>query len=122
MNFTHLHVHTEYSLLDGVNKIALLMQKTKDLGMDSIAMTNHGVIMYGLYEFWRTAKDIGIKPLIGCEIYLSLISRFKKEAFHGIKYYHLVLIASNLIGYKKYLIVNIYNGNIKFFISYLDCI
>lgn len=102
MSFTHLHVHTEYSLLDGVNKISPMMQKVKESGMSAIAMTDHGV-MNGVYEFWKIAKDFGIKPLLGCEIYLAPKNRGLKESVDGIKYYHLVLIAKNFVGYKNLL-------------------
>lgn len=99
MSFTHLHVHTEYSLLDGSSKIKELVQKVKDLGMDSIAITDHGV-MYGVIDFYRAAKEIGIKPILGCEIYVTKGSRFDKEIVKGeSKYYHLVLLAENDLGY-----------------------
>lgn len=99
MSFTHLHVHTEYSLLDGSSKIKELVQRVKDLGMDSIAITDHGV-MYGVIDFYRAAKEVGIKPILGCEIYMTSGSRFEKEMVKGSsKYYHLVLLAENDIGY-----------------------
>ena len=99
MGFTHLHVHTEYSLLDGSSKIKELVQRVKDLGMDSIAITDHGV-MYGVIDFYRAAKEVGIKPILGCEIYMTSGSRFEKEMVKGnSKYYHLVLLAENDIGY-----------------------
>ncbi|MCS7317366.1 MAG: DNA polymerase III subunit alpha, partial [Candidatus Dojkabacteria bacterium] len=99
-SFVHLHVHTEYSFLDGVNRIPKLVQKAKELEMSALAVTDHGV-MIGLYEFWKTCKDFGIKPIIGCEIYLAPSSRHLKEPVDGIKYYHLVLLAKNYIGYKN---------------------
>ena len=77
-NFTHLHVHTGFSLLDGSSKIKELVKKTKELGMDSIAITDHGV-MYGCVEFYKAAKAEGIKPIIGCEVYVASKSRFDKE-------------------------------------------
>ena len=99
MEFTHLHVHTEYSLLDGSSKIKELVARAKELGMDSLAITDHGV-MYGVIDFYRAAKDAGIKPIIGCEIYVSPGSRFEKETGHNEdRYYHLVLLAENDKGY-----------------------
>ena len=74
MSFTHLHVHTEYSLLDGSSKIRELVRQTKELGMDSIAITDHGA-MYGVIDFYKAAKAEGIKPIIGCEIYVTTGSR-----------------------------------------------
>ena len=76
--FTHLHVHTEYSLLDGASKIDELVARTKELGMDSIAITDHGV-MYGVVDFYRAALKAGIKPIIGCEVYVAPGSRFDRE-------------------------------------------
>ena len=70
MNFTHLHVHTEYSLLDGSNKIKELIGRTKELGMDSVAITDHGV-MYGVIDFYKEATKNGIRPIIGCEVYVA---------------------------------------------------
>ncbi len=99
MGFTHLHVHTEYSLLDGASKIKELIKYTKELGMDSIAITDHGV-MYGVIDFYRAAKAEGIKPIIGCEVYVAPGSRFDREAGKGEeRYYHLVLLAENDQGY-----------------------
>ena len=99
MAFTHLHVHTEYSLLDGSSKIKELVVRAKELGMDSLAITDHGV-MYGVIDFYRAAKDAGIKPIIGCEIYVSPGSRFERETGHNEdRYYHLVLLAENDRGY-----------------------
>lgn len=99
MSFTHLHVHTEYSLLDGASKIKELIKQTKNLGMDSIAITDHGV-MYGVIDFYRAAKAEGIKPIIGCEVYVAPESRFDREIGKGEnRYYHLVLLAENDIGY-----------------------
>ncbi|MCI5951525.1 MAG: DNA polymerase III subunit alpha [Anaerostipes sp.] len=94
MSFTHLHVHTEYSLLDGSSKIKELARRVKELGMDSIAITDHGV-MYGVIDFYKACKAEGIKPIIGCEVYVTGGSRHEKE--NG--YYHLVLLAENDIGY-----------------------
>lgn len=99
MEFTHLHVHTEYSLLDGSSKIKELVKRTKELGMDSIAITDHGV-MYGVIDFYRAAKEEGIKPIIGCEVYVASGSRFEKEVnTKEQRYYHLVLLAENNQGY-----------------------
>lgn len=94
MSFTHLHVHTEYSLLDGSSKIKELAKRVKELGMDSIAITDHGV-MYGVIDFYKACKAEGIKPIIGCEVYVTGGSRHVKE--NG--YYHLVLLAENDTGY-----------------------
>ena len=95
--FTHLHVHTEYSLLDGSAKIKELVQRVKEMGMDSIAITDHGA-MYGVVEFYKAALEAGIKPIIGCEVYVAEGSRFTKESKGG-GYYHLVLLAENNEGY-----------------------
>lgn len=101
MAFTHLHVHTEYSLLDGSAKIGELVARAKELGMDSLAITDHGV-MFGVIDFYRAAKKAGIKPIIGCEVYVAPGSRFVKEggkAGDDDRYYHLVLLAENDRGY-----------------------
>ncbi len=99
MAFSHLHVHTEYSLLDGSNKIGEYVKCVKALGMDSAAITDHGV-MYGVIDFYRAAKAEGIKPIIGCEVYVAPRSRFDKELAGGEeRYYHLVLLAENNTGY-----------------------
>jgi DNA polymerase-3 subunit alpha len=98
MAFTHLHVHTEYSLLDGSNKIKEYVKRIKELGMDSGAITDHGV-MYGVIDFYRAAKDVGIKPIIGCEVYVAPGSRLDKEAGGEERYHHLVLLAENNLGY-----------------------
>lgn len=101
MAFTHLHVHTEYSLLDGSSKIVELAARAKELGMDSMAITDHGV-MYGVIDFYRAARAAGIKPIIGCEVYVSPGSRFDRETVHGEdRYYHLVLLAENNTGYQN---------------------
>ena len=101
MAFTHLHVHTEYSLLDGSSKIKELLPRAKELGMDSIAITDHGV-MYGVIDFYKKAKEVGIKPILGCEIYVAPGSRFDREQARGEdRYYHLVLLAENNQGYKN---------------------
>ena len=99
MAFAHLHVHTEYSLLDGSNKIKEFVARVKELGMDSAAITDHGV-MYGCIDFYRAAKEAGIKPILGCEVYVAPNSRFDKELTGGEdRYYHLVLLAENNTGY-----------------------
>ena len=101
MAFTHLHVHTEYSLLDGSSKIKELAARAKELGFDSMAITDHGA-MYGVIEFYRAARAAGIKPIIGCEVYVSPGSRFDRETVHGEdRYYHLVLLAENNQGYQN---------------------
>ena len=99
MAFTHLHVHTEYSLLDGSCKIRELVARAKELGMDSMAITDHGV-MYGVIDFYRAAREVGVKPIIGCEVYVAPGSRFDRETVSGEdRYYHLVLLAENDQGY-----------------------
>ena len=99
MNFTHLHVHTEYSLLDGSNKIKEYVARVKELGMNSAAITDHGV-MYGVIDFYREAKAAGINPILGCEVYVAPNSRFDRETGGGEdRYYHLVLLAENNQGY-----------------------
>lgn len=99
MAFAHLHVHTEYSLLDGSNKIKEYVKRVKELGMNAAAITDHGV-MYGVIDFYREARDAGINPIIGCEVYVAPNSRFDKELTGGEdRYYHLVLLAENNTGY-----------------------
>ena len=99
MRFTHLHVHTEYSLLDGSNKIKEYVARVKELGMDSAAITDHGV-MYGAIEFYKECLDAGIRPILGCEVYVAPGSRFDREQGTGDdRYYHLVLLAENNTGY-----------------------
>ena len=101
MAFTHLHVHTEYSLLDGSSKIKELVARVKELGMDSVAITDHGV-MYGVIDFYRAAREAGVKPIIGCEVYVTSGSRFDREVNRGEdRYYHLVLLAENNQGYQN---------------------
>ena len=92
MAFTHLHVHTEYSLLDGSNKIKEYVKRLKELGMTAGAITDHGV-MYGVIDFYKACREAGINPVIGCEVYVSPGSRFEKEAAQtDDRYYHLVLL------------------------------
>ena len=99
MSFAHLHVHTEFSLLDGSNKIKEYVSRVKELGMNSAAITDHGV-MYGVIDFYREAKKQGINPILGCEVYVAPNSRFDREITGGDdRYYHLVLLAENEEGY-----------------------
>ena len=101
MSFTHLHVHTEYSLLDGSNKIKEYVSRVKELGMNSAAITDHGV-MYGVIDFYKAARAAGIKPVLGCEVYVAPGSRFDRELSHGDdRYSHLVLLAENNKGYQN---------------------
>lgn len=98
--FVHLHVHTEYSLLDGACRIDALVRRAKELGMPALAITDHGT-MYGVIDFYKQAKKQGIKPIIGCEVYVAPRSRLEKTAVEGESYYHLVLLAENEIGYRN---------------------
>ena len=101
MSFAHLHVHTEYSLLDGSNKIKEYVARVKELGMNSAAITDHGV-MYGVIDFYREARKQGINPILGCEVYVAPNSRFDREVTGGDdRYYHLVLLAENNEGYEN---------------------
>ena len=101
MSFVHLHVHTEYSLLDGSNKITEYVARVKELGMNSAAITDHGV-MFGVIDFYRAAKSAGINPILGCEVYVAPGSRFEKNAgANEDRYYHLVLLAENQKGYEN---------------------
>ena len=101
VNFTHLHVHTEYSLLDGSNKIKEYVARVKELGMNSAAITDHGV-MFGCIDFYKAAREAGINPIMGCEVYVAPGSRFDREAQAGEgRYYHLVLLAENNTGYSN---------------------
>lgn len=101
MAFAHLHTHTEYSLLDGSNKIREYVSRVKELGMDAAAITDHGV-MFGVIDFYKEAKKQGIRPILGCEIYVAPGSRFDREPGHGDdRYYHLVLLAENNRGYQN---------------------
>ncbi|MBQ3899119.1 MAG: PHP domain-containing protein, partial [Lachnospiraceae bacterium] len=99
MSFVHLHTHTEYSLLDGSNKIKEYVARVKELGMTAAAITDHGV-MYGVIDFYRACRDAGINPVLGCEVYVAPGSRFDKEPGHGDdRYHHLILLAENNTGY-----------------------
>lgn len=100
VNFVHLHNHTEYSLLDGAGRIADLVRRAKELGMPAVAVTDHGT-MYGTIDFYKEAKKQGIKPIIGCEVYVAPRSRFDKAAVEGESYYHLVLLAADEQGYRN---------------------
>ena len=100
LKFTHLHVHTEYSLLDGSAKISELVKRAKELGMESLAITDHGA-MFGVIDFYKACKDEGIKPIIGCEVYVAPKSRFDKSSRESVSYYHLVLLAENMEGYQN---------------------
>ena len=101
MAFAHLHTHTEYSLLDGSNKIKNYVSRVKELGMDSAAITDHGV-MYGVVDFYKECRNQGIRPIIGCEVYVAPNSRFDRELSHGEdRYYHLILLAENNKGYEN---------------------
>ncbi|MBR0060897.1 MAG: PHP domain-containing protein, partial [Selenomonadaceae bacterium] len=96
----HLHVHTEYSLLDGAARINDLLDAAKNFGMSALAITDHGN-MYGVIDFYKAAIKRGIKPIIGCEVYVAPASRFDREKVEGKKNSHLVLLAENNTGYKN---------------------
>jgi len=98
--FVHLHVHTEFSLLDGASRISELVKRTKELGMPAIAITDHGS-MYGVIDFYKAAQKEGIKPIIGCEVYLAPASRFDAFEVDGTRYFHLILLAENNEGYRN---------------------
>ena len=99
-DFVHLHIHSEFSLLDGANRIKDLPVRAKELGMNAMAITDHGV-MYGVIDFYKACKKEGIKPIIGCEVYVAMRSRFDKEPGVDNRYYHLILLAKNNQGYKN---------------------
>lgn len=100
MGFVHLHVHSEYSLLDGACRIKNMMERVREIGQDAIALTDHGV-MYGTIDFYRAAKAAGIKPIIGCEVYVAPRTRFDKEFHTDREAYHLVLLCENETGYRN---------------------
>ncbi len=100
MQFVNLHVHTEYSLLDGACRINKLFERVKELGQTAVAITDHGN-MFGVIEFYNAAKKAGVKPIIGCEVYVAPRSRFDKEAAHDTSPYHLILLCENNTGYKN---------------------
>lgn len=99
-NFVHLHIHSEYSLLDGANRIKDLPVRAKELGMDAMALTDHGA-MFGVIDFYKACKANGIKPIIGCEVYVAPRSRLDKDPNLDAKYNHLILLAKNNDGYKN---------------------
>ena len=99
-DFVHLHLHTEYSLLDGSGKIKKLMKQAKELGMKSIAITDHGV-MYGLVDFFKAAEENGLKPILGCEVYVVAKSMHIKQPDKENAIHHLVLLVKNQIGYEN---------------------
>ena len=100
MPFTHLHLHSEYSLLDGACRIDSIMQAVRENGMDSVAITDHGV-MYGVVDFYKSAKKHGIKPIIGCEVYVAPRKMTNKTVGLDSQYYHLVLLCENNEGYQN---------------------
>lgn len=100
LQFTHLHLHTEYSLLDGACRIKKLIARAKELNMNAIAITDHGS-MYGIIPFYKEAQAQGIKPIIGCEVYVAPKSRFDNHEVNGVRYYHLILLAKNNEGYRN---------------------
>ena len=102
MSFTHLHLHTEYSLLDGACRIKPLIKRIAELGQDSVAITDHGV-MYGAVEFYEEAKEAGIKPIIGCECYVAADSMYDKQGVASKVRHHLILLCENDIGYRNLL-------------------
>ena len=98
--FTHLHLHTHYSLLDGMSRMPELMDRAKELGFSAIGLTDHGVL-YGAIEFYEEARKRGIKPILGCEVYMATRSRFDREPKMDDRQYHLTLLAKNNEGYKN---------------------
>ena len=99
-SFVNLHVHTEYSLLDGACRIKKLVERVKELGQTAVAITDHGN-MYGVAEFWKTAKNVGVKPIIGCEVYVAPRTRHDREPKLDARPYHLILLCENNIGYRN---------------------
>src|SRR3989344_4878267 len=102
MRFTHLHLHSHYSLLDGLSKIDEIVSRVKELGMDSVALTDHGNL-YGAIEFYQKASKEGIKPILGCELYLAPRTLYDKEPGRDSEYFHLLLLCKNNIGYQNLL-------------------
>ncbi|MCM1133307.1 MAG: PHP domain-containing protein, partial [Ruminococcus flavefaciens] len=113
--FVNLHVHTEYSLLDGACRIGRLIERVKELGQTAVAITDHGN-MYGVAEFWQTASKAGIKPIIGCEVYVAPRTRFDKEPQTDSRPYHLILLCENNEGYSN-LVKLVSYANIEGFYS-----
>src|SRR3989304_9546517 len=99
-NFVHLHTHSEFSLLDGLGKLDLLIERAKSYGMDALALTDHGA-MYGSFKFYLKAKTAGLKPILGVETYVARRSRFDKEARIDTDPFHLILLAKNDVGYRN---------------------
>ena len=99
-DFVHLHLHTEYSLLDGATRISEIADKALREGQHAVAITDHGV-MYGVVEFYEALKAKGVKPIIGCEVYVAPRSRFRKEGKQDSSGYHLILLCKNSVGYKN---------------------
>ncbi|MFN7088723.1 MAG: PHP domain-containing protein, partial [Candidatus Paceibacteria bacterium] len=102
MKFVHLHLHSHYSLLDGLSKIDEILDRIKELGMDAVALTDHGVL-YGAIEFYTKAKSKGVKPIIGCELYLAPRTLYDKDPNRDSFYYHLPVLVENNIGYQNLL-------------------
>ncbi|MEE1026025.1 MAG: PHP domain-containing protein, partial [Acutalibacteraceae bacterium] len=100
MDFVHLHLHTEYSLLDGASRIDRLFETIKSKGQSAVAITDHGV-MYGVMDFYKKAKANGVKPIIGCEVYVAPDSRFNKQKSSDRNYHHLILLCKNMKGYEN---------------------
>src|SRR5438093_6320289 len=100
--FTHLHLHTEYSLLDGLSRIPDVMERVRALGQQSVAMTDHGAL-YGAIDFYKEARSSGIKPIIGIEAYIAPESRHKKSDVRSNNYHHLTLLAKDETGYRNLL-------------------
>ena len=109
MKFVHLHTHSHYSLLDGLSRIDNLLKRAKEIGMEAIALTDHGN-MYGAIEFYTKAKALGIKPILGCEVYLAKRTRTDRDPKLDADYYHLILLAKNQSGYKNLLKIKAFEG------------
>ena len=103
-DFVHLHLHTEYSLLDGAFRISEMMSSVAELGQKAVAITDHGV-MYGVIDFYRAAKKAGVKPIIGCEVYVAPRSRFDRERDADARASHLILLAENQVGYQNLIFI-----------------
>ena len=115
-DFVHLHVHSHYSLLDGLPKIPELVKKAKSMGYKALALTDHGN-MYGAIEFYQCCQEEGIKPIIGMEAYVAPNSRFDKDKDD--RYYHLILLALNYTGYKNFIKVTLFSNLEEFFYKHL---